>query len=186
MVAVPGATLVTATLTLVALAAKVTVEGTVATPVLLELKLIVKPPAGAGADRFKVRFWVAMPVRVRLAGEKLALAATCTLWLADVYPGAEAVMFADPKFTPLTCGCVAGVVWPPAILTVAGDTVTFVVSLLLSVTVTPPVGAGAGRLIVNAVERFGPTVTLEGRTMVPALTTVTLAVVSAIFGSALA
>ena len=80
----------------------------------------------------------------------------------------------------------AGVVWPAAILTVAGETVTFVVSLLLSVTVTPPAGAGAGKVIVNAVERFGPTVTLEGRTMVPALTTVTLAVVSAIFGSALA
>ena len=84
MVVVPGATLVTATLTLVALAAKLTVPGSVATPLLLELKFIVKPPAGAGADRFKVRFWVAMPVRVRLVGEKLALAATCTLWLADV------------------------------------------------------------------------------------------------------
>ena len=84
MVAVPGVTLVTATLTVVALAAKVTVAGTVATPVLLELKLMVKPPAGAGADRFKVRFCVAMPVIVRLAGEKLALAATCTVRLAEV------------------------------------------------------------------------------------------------------
>ena len=49
--------------------------------------------------------------------------------------GAEALMFADPKLTPVTCGCVAGVVCPAAILTLAGDTVTLVVSLLLSVTV---------------------------------------------------
>ena len=84
MVVVPGATPVTATIALVALAAKLTVAGTVAAPVLLELKLMVKPPAGAGADRFRVRFCVAVPVIVRLVGEKLAVAATCTLWLADV------------------------------------------------------------------------------------------------------
>ena len=79
MVAVPGATLVTATLTLVALAVKFSVEGTVATPVLLELRLIVKPPAGAGADRFNVKFCVAIPAMVRLAGEKVAVAVTCTI-----------------------------------------------------------------------------------------------------------
>ena len=45
-----------AVLTLVALAAKLTLAGTVAAPVLLELRFIVKPPAGAGADKFKVRF----------------------------------------------------------------------------------------------------------------------------------
>ena len=55
-VAVPGATPVTATVALVALAAIVTVAGTVATPVLLELRLKVTPPVGAGADRFSVRF----------------------------------------------------------------------------------------------------------------------------------
>ena len=82
MAAVPGATLVTATLTLVALAAKFTVEGTVATPVLLELKLIVKPPAGAGADRFNVKFCVSVPTIVRVAGAKLAVALTFTLTLA--------------------------------------------------------------------------------------------------------
>ena len=61
-------------------------------------------------------------------------------------------MLADPKFTPLTCGCVAGVVCPAAMLTVVGDTVTFVVSLLLSVTVTPPDGAAAGKVTVNAAD----------------------------------
>ena len=48
---VPPATPVTGTLTLVAPAGKVTVEGTMATPVLPEFRLIVKPAAGAGPDR---------------------------------------------------------------------------------------------------------------------------------------
>jgi hypothetical protein len=95
-------------------------------------------------------------------------------------------MFADPKFTPLTCGCVAGVVCPAAILTVAGDTVTFVVSLLLSVTVTPPDGAGVPKVMVNAVDWPGPTAMPVGRLIVPGAVTVTLAVVSATFGRALA
>ena len=83
-VVVPGATPVTVTVALVALAAMVTVAGTVATPVLLELRFITTPPAGAGADKFSVRFWVAVPVMVAVAGEKLAVAVTCTVWLADV------------------------------------------------------------------------------------------------------
>ena len=61
-------------------------------------------------------------------------------------------MVADPKLTPVTCGCVAGVDCPAAILMVAGDTVNFEVSLLLSVTVTPPAGAGAGKVIVNVAD----------------------------------
>ena len=80
----------------------------------------------------------------------------------------------------------AGVVWPAAILTVAGDTVTFVVSLLLSVMFTPPTGAGVPKVIVNAADWPGPTVMPLGRPMVPGAVTVTLAVVSAIFGRALA
>ena len=84
IVVVPSATPVTVTVALVALAAMVTVAGTVATPVLLELRFITTPPAGAGADKFSVRFWVAVPVMVAVAGEKLAVAVTCTVWLADV------------------------------------------------------------------------------------------------------
>jgi hypothetical protein len=56
MVAEPIATPVTGTGTLVAPAAKFTLAGTVATAVLLELRLTVKPPAGAGPVRFRVRF----------------------------------------------------------------------------------------------------------------------------------
>ena len=56
MVVDPDATPVTGTDTLVAFAAKFTVAGTVAADVFVELRLIVKPPAGAGAERFSVRF----------------------------------------------------------------------------------------------------------------------------------
>jgi hypothetical protein len=61
-------------------------------------------------------------------------------------------MLAVPRLTPVTCGCDAGVVSPARIVTDAGDTVTFVVSLLLSVTVTPPAGAGAGKVTVSAAD----------------------------------
>jgi hypothetical protein len=78
IVAVPAPTLVTGTLTLVALAGMVTVAGTVATFLLLELRLTVIPPAGAGDDRFSVRFCVATPLIVRVVGEKLRDAVTVT------------------------------------------------------------------------------------------------------------
>ena len=71
-------------------------------------------------------------------------------------------------------------------LTVVGDTVTFVVSLLLSVIVTPPTGAGVPKVTVNAADWPGPTLMPLGRLMVPGAATVTLAVVSATFGRALA
>ena len=80
----PAATPVTGTLVLVAPGPKATVSGTVATPVLLELKLIVKPPAGAAAERVSVRFCVIAPVMVRLGCVKAMVALTCTAVLPDV------------------------------------------------------------------------------------------------------
>jgi hypothetical protein len=79
----PGDTPPTGTATLVAPAANVTVEYTAATPVLLELRLAVSP-AGAGPDRFSVRFSVTPALIVRLAGEKellppLVITCTCPL-----------------------------------------------------------------------------------------------------------
>jgi hypothetical protein len=56
IVAEPAATPVTGTGTLVAPATKFTLPGTVALLGLLELRVTVNPPAGAGADRFSVRF----------------------------------------------------------------------------------------------------------------------------------
>jgi hypothetical protein len=71
-------------------------------------------------------------------------------------------------------------------LTLVGEIVTFVESLLLSVTVTPPVGEGVPSVTAKAADWVGPTVTLDGRVMVPGATTVTLAVVSGMSGEALA
>jgi hypothetical protein len=76
------------------------------------------------------------------------------------------------------------VVLPARIVTDAGDTVTFVVSLLLSVTVTPPAGAGAGKVTVSAADCPRFTLML-GILIAPALCTITEAVASGIFGSAL-
>jgi hypothetical protein len=53
---VPGATLVTGTATLEVFGATVTDGGAVATPGLLELRLNVKPPDGAGDDSVSERF----------------------------------------------------------------------------------------------------------------------------------
>jgi hypothetical protein len=78
IVAEPSATPVTGTGTLVAPATKFTLAGTVAAAVLLELRLTVKPPAGAGVVRFNVRFPVVPAVIVRLPGVKLSGAGTVT------------------------------------------------------------------------------------------------------------
>jgi len=52
MVAEPGAIPCTGTFTLDEFAAKLAEAGTPTAPVLLEVRLAVKPPAGAGVDRF--------------------------------------------------------------------------------------------------------------------------------------
>ena len=67
MLAEPAATPVTGTGALVAPTAKFTLAGTVATPALLELRLMVRL-ACAGADKINVRFCVADATIVRLAG----------------------------------------------------------------------------------------------------------------------
>jgi hypothetical protein len=84
IVADPPPTPVIGTVTLFVPDAKVTVAGTVATLVLLELKLITTPPDGAGTDKLSARFCVAVPVIVAVVGEKLSVAVTCTAEL----PGA--------------------------------------------------------------------------------------------------
>ena len=100
--AVPGATPVTGSDADVAFGGKTTVAGTVAIVVSLELVLTVNPLAGAGADRIRVRFWVAPLARCRLWEAKLRPAVTCTVLLSPVKPAAVALMTADPKLTPVT------------------------------------------------------------------------------------
>jgi hypothetical protein len=57
---------------------------------------------------------------------------------------------------------------------------------LVSVTVTPPVGAATGSVTGNAAEELSPTITPDGSPMGPAVTTVTFAVVSEMKGDRLA
>jgi hypothetical protein len=85
-------------------------------------------------------------------------------------------------FIPVAVGCVAGVVWPAAIVTLAGEIASFVGSLLSSVTVTPPVGAGEPRLTVTGTDALSPTLRLAGRLMAPGAVTVILAVAFGMFG----
>jgi hypothetical protein len=110
IVAEPGATPVTGTVTTLKPGEKLTVAGTVTAFVLLEVRFTITPPRGAGADSVSVRFCVSVPVRVRLSGLKTTLAITCTAELAGANPPAVAVMFAAPKLTPVIVGCAGGVV----------------------------------------------------------------------------
>ena len=93
--------------------------------------------------------------------------------------------FTEPISTPVTCGCVAGVVAPAAMKTL-GVTVSFEVSPLASATVTPPAGAGVPKVIPNGTDCPNPTDRLAGKPIVPGITTVTPADVSARAGKALA
>ena len=78
MVAEPVDTPETGTVAVVVFCGKNTVAGTVATDGLLELRLTVRPPAGADADKFRVRFCVVGPTIVAFCGRKLTFAVTCT------------------------------------------------------------------------------------------------------------
>jgi hypothetical protein len=48
----------------------------VATPVLPELRLMVTPLAGAGAERVSETYRLAVPVMVNVPGKKLSVAVT--------------------------------------------------------------------------------------------------------------
>lgn len=86
---------------------------------------------------------------MRGEGDRASAAATLTACTPFAYPEADAVMLAVPKLTPVICGCTAAWVWPDATVTVEGEILTFVLSELISVTVTPPCGAAVGRVTAN-------------------------------------
>jgi hypothetical protein len=167
------------------LAGKVTVVGTVATPGVSELKLIVMG-AFCAADRVRERFCVASGASDRVFGKKamLTLGVTCTGRLPDNKPLAVAIMVAEPTATAVTFGC-EDCVWPAPMMMFTGDTVTFVGSLEVSAMNTPPLGAGLAKTTVTVWNWPGPSVTLGGIKLM-SLRTVTKAVVSAMFGGALA
>ena len=170
IVAEPSAMPVTGTFMVVDPTANVTDKGTVETPGLLELRLAANPPAGAGPDRFNVTFCVAPTLIVKLPGEKLIdepppplPEPTCTSALAGVKPYAAAVMIADPTPIPVTVGARLLTVAPSGMKIFAGATVTIEVSVLLSMTKTPPDGAGVANVTWNGADWPGATVALARR-----------------------
>src|SRR5207249_7125892 len=104
---------------------------------------------------------------------------TCICRLAVEYPGADAVTVENPSLAmvspPVIVGRVAGAVAPPAMKTLDGVTVNFEGSLLVSVTVTPPGGAGVDKLTGRGAELCIPTASKTGRITVGEVTTVTVA-----------
>lgn len=83
IVAAPAVTPVTGTGTVVAPAANNAVAGTPATDVALDVRFTVRPPEGAGDASVSVRFWVAVPVIVRVGGVKVSVVFPVTGWLVE-------------------------------------------------------------------------------------------------------
>lgn len=168
----PAPTPVTGTDTLAAPVPRLTSEGTVATVVLLELRVTTKP-AGAGADRFSVRFCIVPWESDRLPGQKLIVVAvppdvTCTWVLAVPYPGADAVIVADPALTPVSeVTPRTAVVEPSGTKTLAGYTAATEELLLASVMTIPPAGAALPNATGIVTSPPGATVMLAGSTIPP-------------------
>src|SRR5713226_5068191 len=125
-----------------------------------------------------------LPTGIAIVGGTVIVAVTGTSWLADRYPGADAVMVATPIFSAITWGCTAGTLAPAGMNTLPGDTSTFFVLLLVSVTVTPPAGAGVPSVTGNGADPPSAMETGE-RVMLAGTITVMLTVDSAIAGRAL-
>ena len=84
--------------------------------------------------------------------------------------------------TPVTVGCVVGVVRPAGIVTLKGDMVRVLVSVLDNVTVTSA-AAVCGKVTAKVTVFPRPTVGLVGTPISPAVTTVTPRVVLGTFGA---
>jgi hypothetical protein len=148
IVADPADKPVTGTGRLVAPVEKVAVPGTVATAGLLELRDTVNPDAAA-VERLRVRFCVALPLIVRVAGDRFIAwdvlpPVTCTCVLAPAYPAADAVTVTVPALYAVSATEPrAGVVIPSGMKTTCGEIPATDGLVLDSVISTPPDGAAA-------------------------------------------
>src|SRR5208283_1817116 len=145
IVAAPAPVAVTGIVVVLEFAANVTVEGTVATAVLLEMTLIVTPPVGARAVRVAVIFDVIGPVMLKVEESVTVAVTVLAAEVVAVNPGADAVIVADPMLTPVNLGATEAWVAPAGMTKVAGTLIAGL--LLVRVTVTPAVGAATGILI---------------------------------------
>ena len=92
------------------------------------------------------------------------------------------MMVSAPISMPVTFGWVVGVLCPAAMSTVPGEMVSLERSLLVSVTVTPPAGAGVPKVTGKSTEVLRPTFKFTGSVMTPGAVTVTPTVALAILG----
>jgi len=167
MVVDPGPTGVTGTATLFWFAGMVTVNGTVAALGFEEFSVNVMAE-GANTESVNERLCGVAPLAsVRLAGKKVTVPVAFTTVVAAPKPFAVAVIVELPKSTPVTVGVNVGAVCPSAKKIVGDTRDTFVVSLLESDTVRPPLGAGFPKVTGNGASWPGATVTLAGSTMPP-------------------
>jgi hypothetical protein len=124
----------------------VTGDAAVAMAPLAVVSPTVNPPDGAGAEIFTVMFWLVFCTTLNVVGVNVTLTCTFAVRVSGAKPGATAVICAVPMLTPFTCGLETGIVCPAA-MNKLGVIVAIDVSLLAKLTVTPPAGAGAVRLI---------------------------------------
>jgi hypothetical protein len=148
----------------------------------------VKPPVGAPCGRHTRNGTVCPTCTTTLSCSPIVIwSVTCTDREAETYPGAEAVKVTEPMSLPVTRGSVTGVVAPAGMKTLAGDTLTSPILVLLKEMVTPPVGAGTLRLTGRGPEEpHCPMIMKAGSCTAGGLITVTVAVVSANMGRLLA
>ena len=92
---------------------------------------------------------------------------------------------ADPSLTPVICAGVLGLVFPPEMKTL-GETVSVVGSLLVSVMVAPPTGAGVNSVTLRGRVAPTPTVAFVGSEMIPNGATVMVAAELAVYPGELA
>src|ERR1700676_2710081 len=144
----PPETPVTCTLPLLELCGIKTVGGTVATAVLLELRLMVNPPTGAGVERIRKRGLKAAPGMVTLDGVKARVSVTWTVCSAGGKEYDVTVMVTDPNLSPVTIGVKVGAVAFPG-MKMVGVMAAVVGSLLTRLMNTPPRGAGEPRVTPN-------------------------------------
>jgi len=162
----PTALVVTVNVAVVAFAATVTLEGTVAAAVLLLLSATTAPPAGAGPFNVTVPVDGVPPVTevgLKLTelgmGALIVSPAVCVvlLYVAEIV---DVVLLA----TGLVVTVNVAAVWFAATVTLAG-TVAAAVLLLLRVTNVPPVGAAPLSVTVPVDE--APPVTDVGFNVIP-------------------
>jgi hypothetical protein len=150
-----------------------------ATDGLLDTRFTVTPAHGAEAPISRNSTWLWPGVMSTVDFCHITVVPTSTSPLAELYPGAEAVMLTGPTLIPDTCGWITGCVCPSAMKTVGGMN-ALPGSALVKVTVTPPNPAGEGSRTGNGVDLSIATVVNAGTMIALTETTDTFAVTAAI------